>query len=36
MINMALKVWNKWNGLNRNAKIAIIVIAAVAIGWMVK
>ena len=33
MIN---KVWSKWNGLNRNAKIAIIVIAIVAIGWMVK
>jgi len=30
------KVWSKWNGLNRNAKIAIIVIAIVAIGWMVK
>ena len=33
MIN---KVWNKWNGLNKNVKIAIIVVAIVAIGWLVK
>lgn len=33
MIN---KAWNKWNGLNRNVKIAIIVVAIVAIGWLVK
>tara|TARA_R100001460_G_scaffold37560_1_gene71898 strand:+ start:394 stop:495 length:102 start_codon:yes stop_codon:yes gene_type:complete len=33
MIN---KVWSKWNVLNRNAKIAIIVIAVVAVAWVVK
>ena len=33
---MISKVWNKWNGLNRNAKIAIIVIAVVAVAWVVK
>jgi len=30
------KVWSKWNGLNRNAKIAIIGIAVVAIWWITK
>ena len=30
------KLWTQWNKLNKNVKIAIIVVAIVAIGWMVK
>jgi len=30
------KVWSKWNGLNKKAKIAIIGIAVVAIWWITK
>ena len=35
-IIMIDKVWSKWNGLNKKAKIAIIVIAVVAVAWVVK
>jgi len=30
------KLWAQWNKLNKNVKIAIIVVAIIAIGWMVK
>ena len=30
------KLWTQWNKLNKNVKIAIIVVAIIAIGWMVK
>jgi|TARA_R100001460_G_scaffold61528_1_gene101602 hypothetical protein len=30
------KAWKQWNKLNRNVKIAIIVVAIVAVGWLVK
>ena len=30
------KLWAQWNKLNKNVKIATIVVAIIAIGWMVK
>jgi|TARA_R100001463_G_scaffold84751_1_gene139478 hypothetical protein len=33
---MLNKVWSKWNGLNRNIKIAAIVAAIVIVAWIIK
>ena len=30
------KVWNKWNNLNKKAKIGIVIVAIVVIYWFTK